>query len=440
MRPAVNRSTSPSPSPSIAACALAVGLTCLSASAEPTDGSVACKALGDWVLPPAPTVARPDVVRELPRLCPEGQVPLPVGHRGPKGSPGKSEAALEDSTSVSAAVTYHYAGVFQFVTASGASAEWAEFQPTLATRDSHTLAEMSVESANGQQIVEVGWTVDVGVNGDALPHLFVFHWVDGKATCYDGCGWEQVSATRYPGMIVALTREPQQVIYRYFNLAWWVWYQSEWIGFFPVSLWDQDFSIAGLIQWFGEVAGLPSPKSQMGDGLLPSQMNSGFMTSLQVESGAGDSQPASLSPSVVTDPGAYDLDVTDAGFLFGGPGYNPAAECATCASLLANCGVLDDGCGNSLSCGTCVAPETCGGVTQMNVCLLPDGGMGGRPYSGIYADAGATDAGTLDAGSISTGNPHPNGGGCSSSGAGASLLVAALSLGLFARRRQVSNH
>jgi Neprosin len=433
------RSPVPSPSPSIAACALAVVLTCLSASAETTPGSVACKALGNWLLPPAPTAARPHIARELPRPCPEGRVPLPAGHWGPKGSPGKSEATLEDSTSVSATATYHYAGVFQFFNASGASAEWAEFQPTLAIRDSHTLAEMSVESADGQQIVEVGWTVDVGVNGDALPHLFVFHWVDGKATCYDGCGWEQVSATRYPGMVVALTREPQQVIYRYFNSAWWVWYQSEWIGFFPVSLWDQDFATAGLIQWFGEVAGLPSPKSQMGDGLLPSQANSGFMTDLQVETGAGDSQPASLSPSVVTDPGAYDLDVTDAGFLFGGPGHNPVAECATCASLLANCGVVDDGCGNSLSCGTCVAPEACGGVAQMNVCLLPDGGMGGRPYDGAYADAGAKDGGTLDAGAVSIGNHPSGGGGCSSSGAGASLLIALLSLGLFSRRRQVSN-
>jgi hypothetical protein len=39
----------------------------------------------------------------------------------------------------------------------------------------------------------------------------------------------------------------------------------------------------------------------------------------------------------------------------------------TCAALGANCGTVDDGCGGSLSCGTCASPETCGGGTD-NVC------------------------------------------------------------------------
>src|SRR5262245_3978083 len=33
----------------------------------------------------------------------------------------------------------------------------------------------------------------------------------------------------------------------------------------------------------------------------------------------------------------------------------------TCADLGADCGVQADGCGEQLDCGTCVAPEFCGG-------------------------------------------------------------------------------
>jgi hypothetical protein len=48
---------------------------------------------------------------------------------------------------------------------------------------------------------------------------------------------------------------------------------------------------------------------------------------------------------------------------------------ASCASLNANCGVQSDGCGNMLpSCGTCTAPETCGGGGQPNRCGASDGG------------------------------------------------------------------
>jgi hypothetical protein len=40
----------------------------------------------------------------------------------------------------------------------------------------------------------------------------------------------------------------------------------------------------------------------------------------------------------------------------------------TCAGQNANCGQIGDGCGNTLSCGSCTAPKTCGGGTVMNTC------------------------------------------------------------------------
>jgi hypothetical protein len=40
----------------------------------------------------------------------------------------------------------------------------------------------------------------------------------------------------------------------------------------------------------------------------------------------------------------------------------------TCAALGFNCGTASDGCGGTLSCGSCAMPETCGGGGTANVC------------------------------------------------------------------------
>lgn len=40
----------------------------------------------------------------------------------------------------------------------------------------------------------------------------------------------------------------------------------------------------------------------------------------------------------------------------------------TCAAQGKNCGTISDGCGHTLSCGACAAPNTCGGGGTANVC------------------------------------------------------------------------
>ena len=92
-------------------------------------------------------------------------------------------------------VKYHYSSGLQYAETDGTYANLVIGKPDLAEEDYHTLAEIAVQSADGKQIVEVGWTVDRGVNGDDDPHLFVYHWVDGKETCYNGCGFKQYSKT-----------------------------------------------------------------------------------------------------------------------------------------------------------------------------------------------------------------------------------------------------
>jgi len=48
----------------------------------------------------------------------------------------------------------------------------------------------------------------------------------------------------------------------------------------------------------------------------------------------------------------------------------PPAPCTptTCAAQGKNCGTIPDGCGGTLTCGVCTAPQTCGGGGVANVC------------------------------------------------------------------------
>ena len=56
------------------------------------------------------------------------------------------------------------------------------------------------------------------------------------------------------------------------------------------------------------------------------------------------------------------------------PPPTPACTPTTCAAQHLNCGPAGDGCGNQLSCGTCVAPQTCGGGGVFGQCGDLDGG------------------------------------------------------------------
>lgn len=46
----------------------------------------------------------------------------------------------------------------------------------------------------------------------------------------------------------------------------------------------------------------------------------------------------------------------------------PACPPRTCEQAGANCGKIGDGCGKMIDCGTCVAPQTCGGSGTSNLC------------------------------------------------------------------------
>jgi hypothetical protein len=88
--------------------------------------------------------------------------------------------------------------------------------------------------------------------------------------------------------------------------------------------------------------------------------------------------------------------------------FSPSA-CAptTCAAAGKNCGSLSDGCGGTLDCGACTAPQTCGGGGTANVC-----GCTPTTCAAAGANCGSISngcGGTIDCGSCTA--PQTCGGG-----------------------------
>ena len=301
------------------AAAFAIGLAAAPACAAENAGAAAPLV----VCTPAAAVAAPAAALEpfaepLAPLCPQNRVPQPIGRVAPKGVPGIAPAGVRGIASAAQiGLYYYYAAAFLTGSAPAAQGRFTQESPYVAPEDYHSLAEMLGGSGDGGDMIELGWTVDPGLNHDTLPHLFVFHWVNGSPTCYNGCGWVQVSPTRYPGMALPVSGTPQRYSLRFAAGKWWVGYQGEWIGYFPASIWSDRFQELGLVQWFGEVAASgPQPCTQMGDGIFGSGLNAAAVVSEKV-----GLQPASATPGEVTEPAYYAIgNFTGNGYRFGGPG------------------------------------------------------------------------------------------------------------------------
>jgi hypothetical protein len=220
-------------------------------------------------------------------------------------------------------VNYHYSSAFQYVQADGTYANLVIGKPYLADEDYHTLAEIAVQSADGKQIVEVGWTVDRGVNGDEDPHLFVYHWVDGDGACYNACGFVQYSKTVVPGDTLPVGVSKKFGI-QFFNGAWWIAYDSEWVGYFPGDLWGDKYTKSGLIQWFGEVAASSiKPCTDMGTGAEALEASAARAGSISLINSTDDAQPAISvrANSPEADAPVYSANkLSDRTFRYGGPG------------------------------------------------------------------------------------------------------------------------
>jgi len=187
---------------------------------------------------------------------------------------------------------FYYAAALDLRKSDGGGATLAIERPAFdATGGAgHTLDEIAVQGGpKGGDIVELGWNVSTSQYGDADPHLFVFHWKGWSPTCYDGCGWQQVSPYYFPGMnLGSLVGRSVYAGWLHYQGNWWAWFDGQWIGYFPDSEWNGEYVESALVQWFGEVAsanGVP-PHTDMGSGHYPADPKAAANTSLCQVDGA----------------------------------------------------------------------------------------------------------------------------------------------------------
>jgi hypothetical protein len=164
----------------------------------------------------------------------------------------------------------------------------------------------------------VGWTVDRAVNGDSDPHLFVFHWVNGQPTCYNACDFVPYNNGINAGDTLPVDTTKKFGI-QHTNGAWWIAYDTTWVGYFPDKIWSSQgttFTNGGFFQTFGEVAAAsPSPCTQMGAGLSVSDANAARIGNVTYINGPTVAMNMRPTTSVY---GLYALSTRS--FRYGGPG------------------------------------------------------------------------------------------------------------------------
>ena len=93
------------------------------------------------------------------------------------------------ATSANAGPGYLYVGEYDSTATTQASVNLPINAQTVSNNltDEHSLFEMSMSNQGGSSgnIIEIGVTTDLGVNGDRNPHWFVFSWINGISQGYD---------------------------------------------------------------------------------------------------------------------------------------------------------------------------------------------------------------------------------------------------------------
>jgi hypothetical protein len=219
---------------------------------------------------------------------------------------------------------YDYAGASQTVNNEGASVTFPVDRPNLAWNSLgyHTLIEMAVFNRTPQGIdndtAEVGWLVQ-GLKAGQPPraHLFVYHFVQTKGTCYDGCGFVSTSKTVKPGMAL----KPGSYTWTIRNTGgkWTFYLNGAEFGYIPDSAYHGTFGHSSIVNVYGEIAeaGTKPNCSQMGNTLYGAQTGAATIGGFRLYSG---SAAPDLTPYSPTDPAAWSSTSTPGTFRVGGPG------------------------------------------------------------------------------------------------------------------------
>jgi hypothetical protein len=215
---------------------------------------------------------------------------------------------------------YDYAGVQLNAGNQGATATFAAQTPSEDPTSSHSLVELAVDNftAHGDvnDSAELGWTVSPT---SPAPQLFVYHFDNTAATCYNGCGFVSTSQTITPGMTLTPGTPDVWTIHQ-INGQWTFYFNGVEFGYYPASAYQPAFTTASQANVFGEVASTGSTPgcSQMGTGSYAAAPGAETVTQFGLFNAA---HPAHLQLMATTDPAAYTTQLTSTtSARLGGPG------------------------------------------------------------------------------------------------------------------------
>ena len=188
--------------------------------------------------------------------------------------------------------------------------------------------------------VEFGW---INTPEKTEPWLFVYHFENSKATCYDACGFVQTSNTvghvvgypiSSPAPLFNLGPTHHYQVYEEGNTGnWYVAIDGEVVGYYPASAWKEAVpTVLTIEETGGEVAAKttnPKPQTTMGNGYAGNSEQSADWASIQ-DRAAGTTRYVNFETVAENAPAAYNVGTsgsfTDEGpagsnFRYGGPGW-----------------------------------------------------------------------------------------------------------------------
>jgi len=162
------------------------------------------------------------------------------------------------SIAVSANAGYLYVGAADNTTTTGANVNLPINAQTVsnALTDEHSLFEMSMSNMSGSSgnIIEIGVTTDIGLNGDMNPHWFVFSWINGTGQGYDANShFVSQIGSFWTTSLASAEGTSAEVSFQYSSSNWWLYLNGTAAGYFPESEWSGAFTASSVTQVFGEV-------------------------------------------------------------------------------------------------------------------------------------------------------------------------------------------
>jgi hypothetical protein len=216
---------------------------------------------------------------------------------------------------------YYYAGAEQWpylgTGATGASVQMCQANPVFGPAGTvgHSLTEMALSGPASGDYLEF-----ISISTNSGPWLWTTWWLDGQ---FQGSsGFVQVSKTIVSGMSLTVGSTASYAVEQAGG-RWNYYYDGQFVGYFPDSLWSGAFTNVTHVQVFGEVSTTlgTAPDAQMGDGILGWQAGSAIVNGYQL---FGSSTRAAFTDAYET--ATYpDYDyavgpITSTSFGYGGPG------------------------------------------------------------------------------------------------------------------------